>query len=536
MNPSPTNKAIRALLIEDYEPDARLLVRELQQAGYQVTCHRVETAAAAEDALRGGGWDIVLCDFTMPRFNGREALALVRRQDPDVPFVYVSGTIGEETAVAAMQAGAQDYVMKSNLNRLGPAVERELREAAGRRERRLLETERQQAFEKLRASEARLEQANRELARESDEMHNFCHTLSHELKTPLSAAREFVAILLDGLAGPLNPTQAEYLAIVRDSCDQLGVCIDDLFDASRLETGKLRLDLSLASLGALAQQAVAMIRPIAGKKGIAVGEVIAPDLPGVRIDENRLRQVLINLLNNAVKFTPAGGRITVRVARDVSDPGFQRVSVEDTGSGIAKDELGRVFDRLYQVKRGEAASGQGFGLGLYLCRQLVELHRGRIWAESRLGEGSAFRFTVPPRPGPKRRAVLVVDDDPAVGGFVRQALEAEEFEVRTAVGGLEALEALRQRVPEVVLLDLDMPGMDGVATLKEIKRYWGGLPVIIHTGFADGELMQRALELTPFTVLCKPCSPWQLLNTVRGVPEPEQLPASEPLHPELQAA
>jgi len=248
--------------------------------------------------------------------------------------------------------------------------------------------------ERVRERTADLQASNRHLERRNAEIQNFYHTLSHELKTPLTSAREFISILLDGLAGPLNDTQTEHLAIALESCDQIRVCLNDLLDTTRLETGKFTIELKSTSLEELVRQAAISFGPQATAKRIGLKTNIQTGLPQLQVDPNRITQVIANLVNNAIKFTPEGGRIEIN-AGAATEPGFVQVSVRDTGGGIPVEEHDRIFDRLYQVKPGDAASGQGMGLGLYLCRQLVELHGGRITVASEPGKGSTFTFTLP---------------------------------------------------------------------------------------------------------------------------------------------
>src|SRR5437667_861196 len=172
----------------------------------------------------------------------------------------------------------------------------------------------------MRRVHAELEQTNKDLRHRNEEIQNFYHTLSHELKTPLTSAREFISIVLDGLAGPLNQTQSDYLGIAKESCDQLRACVNDLLDATRLETGKLTLELKPASLANLVQRAVATMAPMVTVKGIALREEIQPDLPDAPLDEHRMTQVITNLLNNAIKYTQPGGNIVVKVAEAPGRP------------------------------------------------------------------------------------------------------------------------------------------------------------------------------------------------------------------------
>jgi len=192
------------------------------------------------------------------------------------------------------------------------------------------------------------------------------------------------------------------------------------------------------------------------------------------------------------------------------------VSVSDTGCGIPKEDQERVFDRLYQVKAGDAATGQGVGLGLYLCRELVQLHGGRIWVESAPGKGSVFHFVLPATQQLLRSNVLIVDDDPKLLEMLSVALQ-EEFNVHTAHDGHEALKEMNQQAADVVLLDLEMPNLDGASTLNEIRKRWGAVPVIVHTGHVEGELIDQVLKFSPFTLLGKPCSPNRVLEVIRKV-------------------
>jgi signal transduction histidine kinase len=241
----------------------------------------------------------------------------------------------------------------------------------------------------------RLEQTNQELHRRNAELQSFYHVLSHELKTPLTAAHEFVSIVLGGLAGTLSETQREYLGMVKDSCDQIALILNDLLDATRVDTGKLSIAPQPTPMSRVVSQAVAAMTFTADGKGIRLQQVVAPHLPDALIDERRIAQVLVNLLSNALKFTPAGGEITVRVSDDPQRPAEIRVSVSDTGRGIPPAELGQIFDQLYQIRRDDATVQGGLGLGLYISQEVVKLHGGEIWVESTVGQGSTFSFTVP---------------------------------------------------------------------------------------------------------------------------------------------
>jgi PAS domain S-box-containing protein len=361
-----------------------------------------------------------------------------------------------------------------------------------------------------------LEESNKHLLRKNEEIQNFYHTVSHELKTPLTSAREFISIVLDGLAGPVNETQQEYLGIARESCHRLRVCINDLMDATRLETGKLTLEMKRGSLAALIQKLITLLGPVAARKQISLRHEVRADLPDFTFDENRLMQVLVNLANNALKFTPENGRVTITADETPNDPGYFKVCVSDTGCGIAPEELERIFECLYQVPNKDGGSDQGVGLGLYICRELVQSHGGKIWVESELGKGSTFCFSIPREQTSEAIHVLVVDDDAHIRDIMSRGLALEGFRVTTANDGAIALEHMKREVPDVVVTDLEMPNIDGAEVLKQIRRDWGLLPVILHTGFPKTATMRRAMEFSPFTVLAKPCGLKQLVETIRG--------------------
>lgn len=376
-------------------------------------------------------------------------------------------------------------------------------------------TERKQAEEKIRQVQAKLEESNRDLTRRNQEIQSFYHTLSHELKTPLTSAREFVSLVMDGVAGPVNPTQSEYLAIARGSCDQLRVCINDLLDATRLETGKLTLKFKPISPTALLHRVVTAMALKAAESGITLVNEVQPALPEISLDEFRITQVVTNLLNNAINYTPSNGKITIRAHEALGQPEWLLVSISDTGSGIPKEEQDRIFDRLYQVKAGDATGKQGIGLGLYLCRELVQEHGGNIWVESEPGKGSTFSFALPKSQELLRCNALVMDDDVELLEVTREIL-GQEYNVRTVHDGMEGLQEMQRRLPDIVLLDLAMPGVDGPSILCEIRKNWGtSIPIIVYTAYFGGDLMKKAMEHSPFTLLAKPCPAAQVLETVR---------------------
>ncbi len=378
-------------------------------------------------------------------------------------------------------------------------------------------THRKRNEEQLRLANDKYKQTIRQLADRNAEIELFYHTLSHELKTPLAAAREFICLVLDGLAGPLTPAQRDYLEIARDSCDQLRLHVNDLLDVTRLETGKMTIVRQPVALAELLEKVAELMRPEATRRQIQLSWSCEPDLPPALVDGQRIVQVLTNLVGNALKFTPVGGQVRLHAGRHPDQPRELRVSVSDTGPGIPPEHRERIFERLHQLDPPgtSGAARTGLGLGLYICRELVKLHGGRIWVESEPGGGSNFVFTLPLEPSPAVREIMVVDDDPAIRGFLCDFLVQEGFRVKSADSGTRALELLHLQRPNLVILDLVMPGLDGEQTLREIRRHCSDLPVIISSGYAREELLARLASLAPFAVVEKPYRPQILLNTIR---------------------
>jgi PAS domain S-box-containing protein len=627
----------RLLVLEDDPYCAKILQHKISMAWPDCATVLVTNKREFISALENNSFDLILSDYLVPDFHGTAALAWTRELLPDMPFIFVSGAIGDEVGVECLKLGATDYVLKDRLARLVPAIERALDEARKNRERKLVTTNLEQShrqyealvnsvdgivwqadqaslrftfvsrqaiqllgypaefwlekpefwqrhiypedretvvnnyrklttfqghcqFEyRMLASDGRLvwlrdnvslsvendglhriqgimvditeqklaqaeiqhiqnklQESNNDLLQKNQEIQNFYHTLSHELKTPLTSAREFISLVMDGVAGPLNPTQQEYLGIAKESCDQLRVCTNDLLDATRLETGKMSLELKPASLASLINRVVTSLKSHAVERNITLVSEVSDGLAEILMDEHRINQTITNLLNNAINHTPSGGKIVAKAGEVFGRSDFVQVSICDTGCGISKQEQERIFNRLYQIKTGDATSKNGIGLGLYLCKELVQLHGGDIWVESEPGQGSNFTFILPKNQLSLRPKVLVIDDDTDIIEMTRNTLE-EEYNVRCVQDGAEGLNELRRQLPDVVLLDLSMPNMDGVATLKQIRKNWDAIPVIVHTAYSNGEIMKQAMEFSPFTLLSKPSSVGQLRETVRNV-------------------
>jgi len=380
--PSTGMTSFSMLAVDDNPSDIgvlRRLVRRVPEwrVEFRMSLDPVEGLAL----LREVDVDVVLVDYRLGAIDGLQFLERARRSGFAGAVIILTGQGDERTAAMALRSGAADYLPKRDL------TETSLRRSVSNAlERSRLELA-------LRENRRRLTWANLDLRRRNTEIQTFYHTLSHELKTPLTSAREFVSILLEGMAGPLTPKQAEFLGFVKESCDQMRVCLNDILDVARLETGRLSLQPSPLDLDALVKRIVATFSSRASEAGLTLRAQVDEGIRPAHVDPNRMSQVLGNLVDNAIKFTPAGGSVEIHAGTEPTDPGRLRIRVSDNGKGIPVEHQANVFDRLFQVRDGSEQSRMGLGLGLSICREIVRLHGGELSVESEEGRGSTFSFT-----------------------------------------------------------------------------------------------------------------------------------------------
>lgn len=371
---------LRVLVIEDSIDDAILLCRELERSFGAIHSRRVDTSDELQRALAEETWDIVLSDHGMPRFSATEALAILQASSLDIPFIIVSGAIGEEVAVSAMKAGASDFLLKDNLSRLAPAITRELREAHSR-------AERSAATASLRA----LEIENAQVLETSRIKAQFLASVSHELRTPLNAIIGFADLFVAGTIGALEAQQLEAIQLIQKSGYQLLHLIDDVLDLARIDAGKMSVSCAPCDLARVCQEAVRTLQPIARAKQLELVFVCDQPVPLALVDANRMRQVVYNLVSNAMKFTRRGGTVTTRCY--VVEASHVRVEVIDTGVGIAAEDLGKLFVPFARLTNAQSIPGTG--LGLALVKQLILLMGGDLGVESKVGSGSTFYADLP---------------------------------------------------------------------------------------------------------------------------------------------
>jgi signal transduction histidine kinase len=509
---------LQVLLLEDNDLDAELVLHQLAEGGLACATSRVQSRSEFLSALARGGWDVVLADYSLPTFDGATALALVRERCPDVPFIFVSGAIGEEVAIETLKAGATDYVLKHRLERLVPAVRRALAEVRERAERRRLEGELRQRAEEL-----------AEADRRKDE---FLALLSHELRNPLAPVRN--ALQLMRHQGLPNPAVGRAWEIMDRQVENLSRLVDDLLDVSRITRGKIHLQKKRVDLTVSAETAVETARPLIEKRGHRVTTAFAPEPIWVEGDRVRLDQIAGNLVTNAAKYTDPGGRIEVRTRRE----GDQAVlSVQDTGIGIAPENQAAVFDMFVQADRSPDRTQGGLGIGLTLARRLVELHGGTIRVASEgLGLGSEFTVhlplartlnredlpavipTAPGAPNTPMSRVVVVDDNRDGAESLAMLLRLWGHEVELAHDGPAAVRLVGDVRPGLALIDIGLPGMDGYQVARQIRGGPGPRVVLAAmTGYGQDEDRRRSREAGFDHHLTKPIDPVSLRGLIADV-------------------
>ncbi len=340
-------------------------------------------------------------------------------------------------------------------------------------------------------TEQELVEKTRQLEAASQAKSEFLASMSHELRTPLNAIIGFSQLMLDGIPGEINDEQRQCLGDVLSSGQHLLSLINDVLDISRVEAGRIALKLENLNLADVISGVLQTMKPLLDENKHRMAVSIEKELPQVHADEQRLKQILLNLLGNAIKFTPPGGELGIEVSREGD---WCQVSVVDNGIGIKPEDRERIFEAFTQADTLSDERKEGAGLGLALTKQFVEICGGRIWLDSNYGKGSRFTFTLPsaeeskthleekreelgeefpeveePPLRPGQKLVLLVDDDRKARGLLKTWLENEGYAVAQAASGDEGIKKAEELLPAVIVLDILMPDKDGWQVLQELK-------------------------------------------------------------------
>lgn len=373
----------RILLIDDDEDD-HVLVHDMlaEAAGGEPNLDCVSEWDDGLKAVVGGNYDVYLVDY---RLGERDGLDLIREavaQGCPAPSILLTSQDSRDVDVSAGEAGAADYLVKGRIT--GPLLERAIRYAIARQQFLVTQIEANQLLKKK----------NLKLSQLYDTAHQFVDNVSHEFRTPLTVIREFISILQDGLAGEVNEQQREYLGIAIDRVDDLNIMVNDMLDISRLEAGLLGIARDECRIETIVERVRPTLERKALSRNIVLNFEIDDELPAIFCDAENIGRVIINLAVNAIKFCGDEGRTTLwaRLGADTSEVIF---GVSDDGPGIAQESIDQIFGRFEKLDASIQSSTKGFGLGLNIAKQLVELNLGEISVESRIGEGATFSFNVP---------------------------------------------------------------------------------------------------------------------------------------------
>jgi len=356
--------------------------------------------------------------------------------------------------------------------------------------------------------------------READRLKSqFLANMSHELRTPLNSIIGFSRVILKGIDGPVTELMQQDLTAIYNSGQHLLGLINDILDSAKIEAGKMELAFDEVNIHDLTHSVLSTMSGLIKDKSIEMRQFIDPETPTVRADTIRIRQVMINLLSNAAKFTEEGA-ITVEVGPYKTEEGSKlvKISVTDTGPGISQQDQEKLFQAFSQVDASPTRKSGGTGLGLSICKQLINMHGGQIWVESKEGEGSTFHFTLPlyhkeMAEGSDNRVILTIDDDPQVIGLYERYLQPQGYHVKPLTNPARAVETAKQIKPFAITLDIMMPGTDGWTVLDALKSdpETRNIPVIICSIVED---IEKGFNLGASDYLVKPILEEDLVNSL----------------------
>ena len=514
------SESLCVLLVEDSATDAKLIVLELGRSGRNVEFERVDDGEALRSALKQRQWDVVLSDSSMPSFSARAALAIVQESNLDIPFIIVSGTIGEEAAVEAMHAGARDFVLKNQLARLNPAVERELRARAVRDAQRLSEENALRLSEQLRQ------------AQKMEAVGRLAGGIAHDFNNVLSVIMSYAELLL----ADLKPGDSSYedVKAIRDAGGRAANLTRQLLMFTRQQV----LVSKVLGLNEVVAGIDTMLRRMVGED---VELILRPTHPlgAVRADPGSIEQVIMNLVVNARDAMPTGGKLTIETANVVLDEAYARshlgvipgpyvlLAVTDTGTGIDEQTLSRMFEPFFTTKE----VGKGTGLGLSIVLGIVHQSGGSVWVDSMPGLGTTVKVFLPsvdaaidathstlaPIGLQGTETILLVDDDDEVRGVARAILVKSGYRVIAASSGAEALLRCEEHAGPIHLLlsDVVMPELSGPELAKRVRSARPDVKVLCMSGYTDDSIVRHGVLEASIEFFQKPITPAALVARIR---------------------
>lgn len=550
----------RLLLVDDSANVLAELGATLRDDGYDVIA--ASNGEQALELLSVQTVDAVLLDVQMPGIGGLETCRRIKASPTlrDIPVLLLTAFEGRESMLAGLETGADDYVVKANgeVELLKARLRAQLRrkqfedearrthtelhlsalEAAEARAARELADSRAELLAVLQQRNDALEQLNAELSRASSAKTAFLSTMSHELRTPLNAVIGFAQLMRDGAAGPVSERQAEFCNHIHNAGQHLLSLVNDLLDMAKIEAGRVDLDIEPVELDELLRDALAIVQERTRLAQIDLKFFGVGNDQRLCVDRRRLRQIIYNLLSNAAKFTPKGGSIRLEARRvpraraREALPGFAdgrrsdlpesdykefvQISVTDSGIGIPAESLERLFQPFNQIRNVLTHKVEGTGLGLATVARLVQLHGGSVAVSSEPDTGSCFTCWLPwrepvvpdvilPDEVGERPLALVIEHNPQAAALMQSQLNGAGFRVRQVSSAEEALELAHHLRPDLITLEVNLPGLDGWELLSRLKNLpgWAHIPVVVVSVDAGQEV---ALSLGASAVLHKPVS------------------------------
>ena len=514
---------LRLLHLEDDPLDAELITTTLTQGNIPCESQLVYTRQAFVAALKEGRMDLILADYSIPGFDGMTALTLARQHCPDVPFLFVSATIGEELAIDAMHQGATDYVLKQRLGRLVPSVQRALRELDDRAERK-------RAEEALRQSEKQFRQSQK-----MEAVGRLAGGIAHDFNNLLTVIMGYSQVLLTEL-GPQHPLCGKIEETLKAG-EKAATLIRQLLTFS----SKQSLDPKVLSLNTAVTSLESLLRRLIGED-IHLVCTLDPANGRLRADQAQLEQVLVNLVVNARDAMPKGGTLTIETAQVelTSSPVYHltpilpgpyvRLTVSDTGCGMDRKTQSHIFEPFFTTK-GE---GKGSGLGLSTVYGIVTQCGGAIDVTSRVSHGTRFDLYFPSAEsdiittaptqllGQSQRGtetILLVEDEPSVRLLVRDELRKLGYRVLEAKNGIEACLLATQQAGsfQLLLTDVVMPGMAGRELAQHLSVIKPDLRTLFMSGYMDDVGIMAGQEEGTSSFLQKPFTPEVLARAVRNL-------------------
>ena len=527
--------------------DARLLVVEDEEslrittaAIFENEGYIVDTASSGDEAialLNDADYDLVLTDLHMEGGDGLSVLNQIRQQAPLTISVVLTGFASVESAIAALQEGAYDYLVKpcdieSMKHTIRRGVEHRRLMLAEQKARMDLQQLNLDLEQRIEERTAELKRLNEELAEANRAKDVFLATLSHELRTPLTPVVGWIKLLRSGALDEKSVAQA-LDAIERNAWLQSRL-IDDLLDTSRIATGKLHFEPKPTDLNIVVKAAVDTVRSSAAARNVDLAVSLWPASLVVMGEPVRLQQIAWNLVSNAIKFTDSGGKVKVTTGLTGTQA---HLEVVDTGVGIQPEFLPHVFDRFRQADGSTSRRHGGLGLGLAIADALAKMHGGKLEAQSHgVGQGSHFTFRIGLAPGGKAVSeivdqkvhslegldVLIVEDSSDTLELLSMIFSREGANVTTASCAAEALQNAVMKRPNIIVSDIGMPDTDGYQLLEQLRVLPGmnKVPAIAVSGYASEEDRERALAVGYLALVPKPIDVDVLFSLIQELKTP----------------